>query len=144
MSREALEYVQSIATLTGSSLVPGCAPKDTDYFAKYDVDSIGKLSQLGGKYGDLGDFSLNSRDWGRQTKMYFIYNERRVEVFFVEKRYFSVLTLYTRLLHLLCRNEFMRGVLTVKFIRVLLAESIRQAFIGEDHAFDGKLDDFTL
>ena len=129
VQRSPLAVIAGYGVLTGSSLIPGVTPKDVDYFALYDTSKIGELMNLGARYGD-GDQSLHSSDWGEQVCLAFWEGEKRVEVFFVQERYFKALCIYTGLLQELCKDEVMRAILSIKAMRVLFAEAVRTVLIN--------------
>ena len=125
-----MKRIEEIAILTGSAIIPGYVPHDLDYFAPYSEEHIAELKRLGAWVGHDATESFSSDEWGDYNTLYYKDGGRRVEIFFVKGKYFEALALYTDLLRELCKDEFMRGVLSIKPMRVLLARTCRFLIVG--------------
>lgn len=131
-----LAVVAEYATLTGSSVIPGVEPRDIDYVALYDFDRVQELRELGAHpIRDESDSFCS--EWGTQTRLTFKHGDKNVEVIFVEKEYFAAMQIYTGLLKNLSVDPILRGILSVKEVRVLIAETVRATLIKLGHCKTG-------
>ena len=130
-----LKWIESFATLTGSSLVPGVEPNDLDYFALHNDELIAQVSKV---------FRVDPHWWTEQPSvndwtdtLCFRLPFKRVkgadcpvELFFARDKYYEVLQTYTKLLKAFCEELPLRMYYAEKPNRVALCEILRRLADG--------------